>query len=1118
MYVKDNMYVASKLKLMNDGFTTTLNSGNGLFVNAIQDNQDYGGVFKNFGNGDVRFAHSSGMMIDSFTKARKGYNARFRNQKSSEVLIASQTGNGVVSKTLSGLGWAGSFNYVGKAQVKLAGPDGVGIHSVSQGGLYAAKFEGTKSSGGGKATVTLANNDGSAVEASTAGDHKTPAWAGRFSANKAAVVSLAHTTGEGLRSMSTGKKLWNSVFKHDGISVKIGNHDGAGIKSYTKSTRHKVWNAYFGNAGRSVVRLAHSSGTGIASWTIEGQKWNAVFGNGKPAKSMVKIGHKSGLAIASVTNSGTNYNAVFSNQRSNTVQLSGPKGQGITSTTTSGVKFNAQFINKAGVAHVNVKLAGPTGEGIVAKVIKGLAPAGRFDNNKDSFVELGRTGGQGIYSVTGNDYKAPWNTVIQHGVGTKRGTQVMIGGENGFAIHARTRCVLGPKFNTWTGVFDNAAPGNPKVNLAHSGGQAMHSVIGERSKVYNALFSASDKSSVEMAHNNGRAINSHTTVVKAWNARFSNRNATEVLLGHGEGMAIRSITSEQGSWNAHFSNRKKSNVKLAHWDGVAVYANNNHRSGSYAGHFESINAQKKVESFLKMSHPKGYGMWAHSASTKSKTYAAKFTHAKSKLQVLLSTAEGRAMEVTGGKGTGFGPSLIKLNAGPIAKADQEYKTELKLGSPSGAAIVSETQNAADTVWNTQISYKNMAMVKIGHKSGQGINSATFAGETPNAKFAYKGHSFVTLGGKDGRAIESKSSTGSKFNAKFSHGSSSRLEVAGYDGVVIKAATVGGTAWNSVFVDETLKGQKSSVKLVHTDGTAFKSETKGGTSFNAQFDHVGVSYVKLAHGSGLAIDSVTHGKPIIKPPSQPARRFSKKFRAKKEKKGNNSKKKKSGKELDEESLMEVAEGDMSPSSPSGRFNARFATLHRSSVHLAKASGTALEARSIAGGGDLALFEKGDATNFQRVVLGRNDGTPIHASTRSRTRNVAKFVGGRTTVAIGGPMLLHGVSRVLSTGPAKKKMMVTFKNANMNTFRIRNDGRVIIGEKRKGYLHVSGNAYIEGSLRTIRKGKQVDVTGEMEKIREENAEMKETVQAVQRQNEARMARLEAMEAQNSIRAYT
>ena len=59
------------------------------------------------------------------------------------------------------------------------------------------------------------------------------------------------------------------------------------------------------------------------------------------------------------------------------------------------------------------------------------------------------------------------------------------------------------------------------------------------------------------------------------------------------------------------------------------------------------------------------------------------------------------------------------------------------------------------------------------------------------------------------------------------------------------------------------------------------------------------------------------------------------------------------------------------------------------------------------------------------------------------------------------------------------------------------------------------YIEGSVRTIRKGKQVDVTGEMEKIREENAEMKETVQAVQRQNEALMARLEAMEAQMAAR---
>ena len=70
---------------------------------------------------------------------------------------------------------------------------------------------------------------------------------------------------------------------------------------------------------------------------------------------------------------------------------------------------------------------------------------------------------------------------------------------------ALTRC-LGPKIHTWTGVFDNAGTGNPQVRLAHSGGQALHSITDVNSKAYNAKFQASKKSSVELAHNNGRVV------------------------------------------------------------------------------------------------------------------------------------------------------------------------------------------------------------------------------------------------------------------------------------------------------------------------------------------------------------------------------------------------------------------------------------------------------------------------------------------------------------------------------------------------------------------------------------------------------------------------------------
>lgn len=69
-------FVKNTLKLMNKGFMTTLNSNNGLIIDALADDQPHAAIVKNFGNGDVRFAHSSGMMIDSHTKAKTGYNAR----------------------------------------------------------------------------------------------------------------------------------------------------------------------------------------------------------------------------------------------------------------------------------------------------------------------------------------------------------------------------------------------------------------------------------------------------------------------------------------------------------------------------------------------------------------------------------------------------------------------------------------------------------------------------------------------------------------------------------------------------------------------------------------------------------------------------------------------------------------------------------------------------------------------------------------------------------------------------------------------------------------------------------------------------------------------------------
>jgi hypothetical protein len=1130
MFIKHSLFVRNHLKLRSKSFATTLNGAvNGLHVYAVQDNQDYSGVFKNYGNGDVRLAHSSGLMVDAQTRAKSGFNARFRNQGSSLVLLAKHSGAGIYAKTLKGGDWAGHFDNAGKASIKLAGPDGTGIHSVAKGGRYSAKFEATVKRRA-KPTVTLASADGPGVISSTYGP-KHSAWSGIFVANREIKVHLAHTKGQGLYSRSRGKRVWNAAFVHDDVRVRMANHDGQGIKSYTSGGKSKVWNAYFGNRGVSAIRLAHSGGTGLAAWTFRGPKWNAIFGNGKPAKAMVKIGHRSGTAIASVTNKGVAYNALFTNQAKNVVKLAGPGGQGIYSETKKGQTFNMHIVNKA-TAGVEVKLAGPKGEGIMVNLSKGTAAAGKFQTSKNSFVELGKGGGQGIFSVTGNSYTAKWNSVIQHGVGKKRASKLRLGGEKGFVLFSKTEC---QQFATWNSAFYNAGQGKPKVKLAHSSGQGLQSVTEGENKVYNAHFANSKRCSVKLAHAKGRAVHSHSEFVNAYNARFGNGKASRVYLGHGGGLALKSRSYTAG-WNANFWNQGKSEVKLAHNTGQALYAVNRHASSAFTAKIEAFDKGKKPSVSVNIGHGDGFGVWGHSGTKKG--YGGKFSHATGG-SIRLGMSGGRMLESKAPKGDAFSGQFI---AGEDRSTKQNYRVTVALGKPSGEGIRSVTASAGASVWNTEIMRIGRARVRMAQGTGQGIKSETFKGNAPNAMFEYAGQSSVALGGKGGEGIRSTSRTGKKYNAWFQHGAATRVQLAGAKGNALRSTTLAGNTWNARFEDKSRSGNKGSLGVVHPDGTVIKALTRGGTRFNAEFKHHKKSRVRLAHGSGLAIDSVTEFKPgnrtptppppgwvppppppVIKP--KPIKKKKVKNSKGKKTKGKSKKGKKKSKAREEEesgmfdnsNFLEIdasRKKDRGPnrerSKPRGTYNARFTHIGRSSLHVASASGTALEARSLEGPGNAAVFEKGDGPTFQRVILGHKTGMPLMVETNSQKSWVSRFTGSKSTVYLAGASaLIYAHTKQGVTPQNAKNYIATFRNSAANVLRMRNDGRVEIGENRKGYLYVSGNAYVAGSLRTIHKGKKINISEQLENVMTENVAMRKSLDDMKTQNAMLMQRLAALE---------
>lgn len=1066
---------------------------------------------------------------------------RFRNSAgtgtSSELLVAGFNGDALVAKTYKGSQPAGTFDYKAMANVKLAGPDGTGVHSVSHGGLYSGKFE-AAANGNSKPMVTLGNHDGTAVAASTvASETAKAAWGGLFTANEKTQVQLAHTGGQGLRVSTTAKKLWSTEINHDGVKVELGNHDGQGVKSFTSNLDAQVWNAYFGNAEHSAVRLSHSSGSGIASWSFKGDKWNAIFGHGKPANAMVKMCHKSGTAIQSVTNKGSAYNAVFSNQNSNLVQLAGPKGQGIYSETKIGEDFNTHIINKGTAATVEVKVAGGKGEGIVSTVKKGIGPAGRFevgerDIEKQSYVEFGLSGGKNIHSYTGNGATEKWNTIIQYGTGVLRSSEVRLGGStrNG-AMYAETQCQA-KAADIWNSVFHNTGFGKPTVKTSHSSGQALWAHTEDSAQTFNAKFASgktqtgAQTSAVEFAHGDGRSIVSHTDgKPNVYNARFSNSKASEVSLAHGGGVAIKSVTKEQGAWNALFENRDKAVVKLAHWDGVALYANNNHKSGSYAAKVESLSAQGPAAASVQLAHPSGMGLWSHTTVNDPKSASAKFTHTK-KVEVLVATVDGRAIDTT--VNSLLSGDLLRLQAGEIKGETRKYRSVLNLGNPSGSALVSTMNDAPEDTFNSIIEQKKgsdsskTVSVKIAQGSGQGIRSETLnkKGKTPSGYFSHSGpgNTKVSLA-SHGEAIISKSEGSDKFNAKFSHGEVTEVKLAGHDGHAIRSTISSGTAWNAIFEDKSKGGKQTTVNMCHTNGVAIKTTSTGTTKFNAEFEHQSKCRVRMSHGSGLAIDSETtfmpsNDMPLPPAPGTPPPPPPPPILPKPPKKEGNATE-------GLESLLQLAEGNEEskgdPSNPSGAYNARFTHIGRASVHIANGEGTALEARSFNGKGSCALFEKGKGPSFQRITLGHETGLALQAETMIATSFAGRFKQPKADVFIAGPKeLIYAHTKKSVTPENKKDSVLTIRNDAQTLLRIRNDGHVVIGQKKGGYLYVSGNAYVEGSLHTTINGKKIDFNKElakqgteMSKLREENESMRLMMKEMKEQNEAMAQRMEMLE---------
>lgn len=550
---------------------------------------------------------------------------------------------------------------------------------------------------------------------------------------------------------------------------------------------------------------------------------------------------------------------------------------------------------------------------------------------------------------------------------------------------------------------------------------------------------------------------------------------------------------------------------MGHHDGTAVFAQNTIHASNFAGKVESKNGGG-LEPFtsVHMAHPNGAALVSTTQSDAKDSFAGKFIHGSSKTEVVVADWYGRAFDIERtGDLSRLDKELIRLRAGAIKGPTKDFKSHLELGSVTGEAIKSVSRGTDRLLWNTKIAHMGEeCTVNLAQGTGLGISStstSTAASSSPhNAEFIYTNAANVKIGFKTGEGLKSLSTSGDVYNAHFTHSEKSHLQVAGFDGNVIRSTSKGNT-WNAIFEDVSARGMKTAVSLVHPEhGTAIHAVTKSGTAFNTELSHQSKSSVNLVHGSGLAIDSAseyvpnnkieTPGVTTAAPTPAPAPSM-----------------------LDtSEELLQTEEENVgqSVSQPLGRFNARFLTKTRSSAHVAKDDGTALELRTLAphGRGPTMSVERGatDAT-YQRVLLGQAYGAAIQGYTAGTQQYTAEFKGTESTVSIAkGSTLIDAHSNQSPTDMTKTKPLVSIKNNVQTILTVQNSGRVIVGDKlNRGSLYVSGNARVQGSLHTVHAGETMNLAEEIVRLRKQNEEMREMMLAMKAQNEAALARMSSME---------
>ena len=493
-------------------------------------------------------------------------------------------------------------------------------------------------------------------------------------------------------------------------------------------------------------------------------------------------------------------------------------------TLVDNLGYNADFTN---FVNGHVSLAHSNGMMIDSQSKAKSGPNARFRNQGMTEVQLASQSGRAIHATSpqGGD----WTGFFSN----KATTVVKLAGPDGTGLHCET------KTGKASAIFVNA---KSRVDISTIGGQAIQSSTTGASATWNAQFEANGKSKLVLAHTGGSAIHSSTSEGKVWNAEFHHTKNVELKLAHETGMGIRSYTTSGKTWNAYFGHSGRSVVRLGHPSGMALAA------WTFSG--EEWNAEfgngKPTKAQLKLVHHSGAVI--NSQTNAGLAYNARFTNQDAST-VSLSRSDGSGILSVTHKGTSYNTQIQNTVGG----------VDLSLAGPTGTGIWSKTTKQTK-VFNSVFESLS-ASVKLASGDGTGIQSITEKGKwnmhIQHGKGEHK-TSMVQLGGAQGAAIYSHTKCkASAWNGVFVNDGLGRssVKVSHTDGTAIHSQTSGET--NKVFNAIFANMEKAVVSVAHSDGTAIKSTSKASGQFSAQFSNNAASEVKLAHGAGLALSSVSH---------------------------------------------------------------------------------------------------------------------------------------------------------------------------------------------------------------------------------------------------------------------